>query len=122
MREIFEITLDNGKTFLATQSNIDFYEKYRKDLKIIKKESIGSPMPKDFKVSKTGQSSGNCYISAYYEITASEKLDQRDMEIIRLQYDFLSGQSHAKVNLDDFKVLDNGRISYEALSERDSSD
>lgn len=123
MSEIFEVTFDDGGKVLANQSRINYYKEWRKELVITNIESIGSPMPKNFNVVKLGSSSSNCYIEATYEITADEELTERDMEIIRLQYNFLSGQETAKVNLNDYKKnKDTNRLAYIAYSVCDSSD
>jgi hypothetical protein len=112
----------NNSTELMTESRLEYYRKYPKwygELTVV--EELGKLWPKNAAVAETTSGSGRCYVWKNYKITADEKLNEQDMDIIRAQYSFLSGQRTADVNLNSFKE-ENGKFVYEAFSERDSGD
>jgi hypothetical protein len=112
----------DNSTQLMTEAGLAYYKERSRwygELTVI--EELGKLWPKNAAVAETASGSGRCYVWKNYKITADEKLNEQDMRIIRVQYDFLRGQRTADVNLNSFKEED-GKFVYEAFSERDSGD
>lgn len=105
-------------TEVMSEQKFENMKRWR-DLEMI--EELGVLWPKNATVEMKSEGGGRCWVWAKYEISASEPLNEQDMQIIRAQYDFLTGQKTADVNLKSFKE-ENGKFVYEAFSECDSSD
>lgn len=119
LKNLFLVSKDGKETFIASQKTIDYHERYLTKLKVV--EELGAIWAKNAVVEPTESGSGRCWVWQNYKITADEKLNEKDMEIIRAQYPFLTGQDTAKVNLDSFQEVD-GKFVYKAHSECDSGD
>lgn len=112
----------DNSTQLMADTKLEYYRKYPQwygEMTIV--EELGKLWPKNTTVIENGSRSGRCYVWKSYKVTADEKLNEQDMQVIRAQYGFLSGQRTADVNLNSFKE-ENGKFVYEAISECDSGD
>jgi hypothetical protein len=121
LKNLFLVSENDGETFVTNQNIIEYYKKWRKNTTLTIVEELGPLWVKNATVEKTKSGGGRCWVWQDYKITADEKLNERDMEIIRAQYPFLQGQDTAKVNLESFEEID-GKFIYKAHSECDSGD
>jgi hypothetical protein len=121
LKNLFLVSEENGKTFVTNQGIIDYYRDWRRHMNLKVVEELGPIWTKNAEVEPAEGGGGNCYVWQNYKITADEPLNERDMEIIRAQYPFISGQRTAEVNLNSFQEVD-GKFVYKAYSERDSGD
>jgi len=119
LKNLFLVAGDDKVVFVASQSTIDYYARYRTKLEIV--EELGAIWAKNAVVEPTDSGSGRCWNWQNYRITADERLDARDMQVLREQYPFLQGQDTAKIDLDSFQEVD-GKFVYKAHSECDSGD
>ena len=121
LKNLFLVSENDGKPFVANQRTIDYYKQWRKDISLTIVEELGPLWAKNATVEPTEGGTGRCWVWQNYKITADEQLNERDMEVIRAQYPFLSGQDTAKVDLQSFQEV-GGKFVYKAHSECDSGD
>lgn len=65
--------------------------------------------------------SSNCYSAISYEIASSELLTEYDLDILRAQGCFMSGQEEGICDINNFDVINN-KFVYRARSVCDSGD
>ena len=119
LKNLFLVAGNDKIVFVASQRTIDYYARYIASLEVV--GELGPIWAKNAVVEPTDFGSGRCWHWQNYKITADERLDARDMQILREQYPFLVGQDTAKIDLDSFQEVD-GKFVYKAHSECDSGD
>jgi hypothetical protein len=121
LKDLFLVSENDGKPFVVSQKTIDYRKKWHYHTTLTVVEELGPIWAKNATVEKTESGGGRCWVWQNYKITADEKLNERDMEVIRAQYPFLEGQDTAKVDLQSFQEVE-GKFVYKAHSECDSGD
>ena len=104
LKNLFLVSI-NEKQSIINQKAIDYHKQWRRDTTLTIVEELGPLWTKNAVVEEAESGSGRCWVWQNYKITADEKLNERDMEILRAQYPFLSGQDTAKVDLQSFQEV-----------------
>lgn len=118
LKELCKVSI-NGRESVLDQKDIEWYVQNKYTIENV--EPIGKLYPEGVEVKVLSEGSGRCYTYATYGISSPKRLTEFDMQVLRAQYNFMGGQRHAHVNLNEFKE-ENGKFIYQAFSECDSSD
>lgn len=113
---------DINEIVLMTKDTVDFYEKYYKNsVKIIESVNLGKLWPNNCTVEVTESYSRNCYSRQYYQIKSDNPLTEYDIDILRAQGCFMSGQVCGAVDINKPEIINN-KYCYFANSICDSGD